>query len=74
MIGRGVDYDSGLYTVIIPAKQTSMLFGILINDDSILEGSESFNLTISTVPHHVIVTNPNEATVTIVDDDGKFKT
>ena len=45
--GGGVDYDSGPYTVTFTAGQISVPFDIPINDDSILEGDESFTLTVS---------------------------
>ena len=53
---------------------TSASFDIPINDDDILEGDEDFMLTInpSSVPTGVTVGNPDQATVTIVDDDGKL--
>ena len=53
---------------------TSVPFDIPINNDDILEGSENFTLTInpsSLPPTGVTVGNPGQATVTIVDDDGK---
>ena len=53
---------------------TSVPFDIPINDDGILEGSETFMLTIdpnSLPPTGVTVGSPDQAIVTIVDDDGK---
>jgi len=75
MAGEGVDYDSGPYTVTVPAGQTSVLFNVFIIDDSILEKNEMFSLNIDTVslPKRVIVDIPHETTViTIVDNDGKY--
>ena len=71
--GGGVDYASGPYTVIIPAGQISVSFDVPIVDDKILDGNKNFNLTInaSSLPSRVTVTNPHQATVTIVDNDGK---
>ena len=71
--GGGVDYDSGIYNVVIPAGQTSVPFDVPINDDDILEGNEDFDLTIirNTLPDGVTRGNPASATVTIVDDEGK---
>ena len=39
----------------------------------ILEYNENFNLVInsSSLPANILVSNPDQATVTIVDDDGK---
>ena len=68
----GVDYDSGIYNVTIPAGQTSVPFDVPINNDTIFEGNEDFNLTIipNTLPDGVTRGNPDTATVTIRDDDG----
>ena len=73
MIGGGEDYESGPYTVTIPAKATTAQFNVTINDDDILEGNETFNLTImaSSLPSRIDIGNPAQATVTIVDNDGK---
>ena len=40
-------------------------------DDNILESNETFQLSINTssLPNRVTVDNPNEITVTIVDND-----
>jgi len=68
-----VDYNSGPYPVTFPAGVTSVTFDIPINDDSILEDNENFMLTIDqpSLPEGVIVDEPDETTVTIVDNDGK---
>jgi len=70
-----VDYNSGPYPVTFPAEVTSVTFDVPITDDNILEGSEKFMLTIdqSSLPGYVFCGNPDEATVTIVDDDRKYK-
>ena len=72
--GGGVDYESGPYTVVIPAGETRFSFAVPITDNDVLEGNENFNLTInaSSLPNRVTVTNPYQATVTIVDNDGKI--
>ena len=69
-----MDYTSGPYTVTFPAGQTTATFDVPINDDSILEGSEDFILTIDVIslPNNVIRGNPGQTTVTIVDDDSKL--
>ena len=54
---------------------TSVPFDIPINDDDIYEINENFRLTIdpnSLPPTGVTVGNPDQATVTIVDDDRKL--
>ena len=72
--GRGIDYDSGRYTVTFTAGVTSVSFDIAINDDKILEGNEDFGVSIipDTLPDGVTDGNPGSATVTIVDDDRKL--
>ena len=71
-----MDYDSGPYTVIIPAGKTTATFNISINDDTIFERDENFMLTINgtSLPDSVTLGNPDEATVTIVDNDRKYIT
>ena len=68
-----MDYTSGPYTVTFPAGQTTATFDVPINDDNILEGSENFMLTISpsSLLSNVTASDPDEAKVTILDDDGK---
>ena len=48
-------------------------FNVLIIPDITSEGNENFNLAIdaSSLPEGVNVGNPDRATVTILDDDGK---
>ena len=74
MTGGGVDYESGPYTVIFPAGEISVLFDVPIIDDHVLEENEMFNIIInsSSLPSRVNVINPYEATVIIVDNDGKY--
>ena len=54
---------------------TSVPIDILITVDVIMEGNENFILTIdsSSLPNDgtVVVNNPHQSTVTIVDDDRK---
>ena len=70
-----MDYTSGPYTVIIPAGQTTATFNIPITDDMILEIDEDFMLTIDgpSLPTGVTRGTPNVTTVTIVDDDRKYR-
>ena len=64
------DHDSGPYIVEFPVGSTIALFGVIIVNDGIAEDNENFTLIInsSSVP----IGNPDQATVTIVDDDGKY--
>ena len=52
---------------------TNASFDVLIIHDIISEGKENFNLAIdaSSLPEGVNVGNPDQATLTILDDDGK---
>ena len=77
MTGKDVDYGSGSYDVMIPANTTGVRFNVPIIDDKVLERDENFNLTITNISSdsllhlRVTVINP-QATVTIVDNDGKY--
>ena len=68
-----MDYNSGPYTVTIPAGSTTATFNIPINDDMTLEGLENFTLTINeTLPDGVTRGTPSEATVNIVDNESRI--
>ena len=66
-----MDYDSGPYTVTIPAGQTTATFNVPITDDMILEGDENFMLTINPSSLPTGITTSDRARVIIVDNDGK---
>ena len=68
----GNDYNSGNFIVEFIAEITRATFIVVINEDNIFEDHESFNLSISSssLPSKVTITNPGQATVTIVDNDG----
>ena len=65
---------SGPYNVTFPANATCATFNISIVDDTIYEPNETFMLAInsSTLPTNVSLGYPSQATVTMVDDDGKL--
>ena len=66
---------SGPYTVTFPANATYATFNISIADDTMYEpNNETFTLAIdsSSLPTNISVAYPGQATVTIVDDDGKL--
>ena len=68
-----MDYTSGPYSVTFSAGVMNAPFSISINDDNTLEDNENFTLTInSSLPTGVMVGNPGQATVTIVDNDCKL--
>ena len=60
--------------VLFPAGIATAILVFSINDDTILEEDEIFVLSIneSSLPSQVIVGDPDEAIVTIVDDDGNY--
>ena len=68
-----MDYNSGPYTVIFPARTTTASFNVPINNDMISEGDEDFKLNIdeASLPGSVRLGTPDEATVIIMDDDSK---
>ena len=68
----GNDYDYTLQSVTIPPGEVNASFSVMINSDNILEHEEDFTLTIaSTSQPRVTVNGSGQATVNIVDDDGK---
>ena len=68
-----MDYTSGPHSITFPAGVMSVPFNIPINDDNIFEGNENFTLTINpSLPTGVMVSNPDQARVTIVDNDCKL--
>ena len=68
VLGGGIDYDTGPYTIMFPAGVTSVQFSFSIYDDAIFEDDKYFTLTIdpSSTPNGVSV---GQARVNIVDDD-----
>ena len=65
----GIDYNSGPYTVIIPANVKEVSFSILITYDNEREKNESFLLVIdsSSLPDGVVIDAHSQAIITIVD-------
>ena len=74
-VGGGVDYDSGPYAVQFDVGETNASFVVIIDNDDLKEDNETFNLNISTssLPSSVTVGDPSQTTVTIVNDDGKYR-
>ena len=64
-----MDYAVGPYTVTILARETRVTFSILISNDTILDGNETFTIIIdpSSLPDDCIV----DAVVMITDDHRK---
>ena len=73
-LNTGSDYELEPYTVNFSPNMTRMGFDVLIIDDKLLEGNETFNLNInkSSLPESVTIDDRGQAKVTIVDDDGKI--
>ena len=71
--GGGVDYNSGPYNVTFPAGEFSVSFSITINNDTVLEDNETFNLIIteSSLPGSIILGEIYLAKVIILSD-GKY--
>ena len=72
-IDNNDDYDTGPYTLTIPAGENDVTFSVSITDDNIREESEIFNLIIDefSLPNVVTSSDPNNVTVTIMDTDCK---
>ena len=68
----GVDYSSGPYNVTFTAGNTIEPFDILINDDGVLERTETFTLVISQFTSSFTVGTRNEATVHIMNTNSKL--
>ena len=67
----GVDYAGGPYNVSITEGDMSAVFCIDITDDNDLEEDEIFNLRINTGHPDIIPMSPDQATVTILDNECK---
>ena len=69
----GNDYGSGPYTVTFPFGMTTAYFFVPIINDNLIEGNETFTLTLNPLllPSDVVVGHPAEAVVTITDGAGK---
>ena len=66
------DYDPKPYNVEVPAGETRVTFNVSINDDNMFEGNENFILAIDvSLPTGIMVGDPRQATVIIVDDDSE---
>ena len=76
LIIGGVDYDSELYNVTFAKGDTSVTFCINITDDNALEADETFSVVFddTSLPDRVISRYPNEANVTILDNECKYLT
>ena len=71
-VGGGQDYNSGPYNVTFTIDIPIVSFPIPIIDDQILEQDEIFYLDLQSLPDNVIVGDISQATVAIVNDEGKY--
>ena len=73
--GGGVDYNSGPYNVTFPVGVTSVIFNITINNDTVLEYNETFNLIImeNSLPKNITRGKIYLAKVIILNDGGPSK-
>ena len=70
-----MDYASGPHNVTVPAGETEMTFSVPIHNDTILERTESFNLSINPrifETDRISIGNINSALVIINDTSGKY--
>ena len=65
---------SGPYSVVLPTNMTYVTFNVSITNDTMFEQNENFTLTINNtgLPSGVMVGYPDQATVIIINDDGKL--
>ena len=71
----GIDYASGPHNVTVPAGETQMSFSIPIHNDTILERTESFNISINPrlfETDRISIGSINSALVIINDTSGKW--
>ena len=67
----GVDYSFSAVNVTFSEGMTRQCVMININDDDLLENSESFFVELATFQRNVIL-DSNQTTVNIADNDGEL--
>ncbi|CAD5947646.1 G-protein coupled receptor 98 [Planktothrix tepida] len=65
----GNDYTATSGTLTFAAGQTNQTFTVNILDDTLVEGNETFNLSLSNITGGAILGTPATSTVTIVEND-----
>ena len=67
---------SSNFTAILPSNETNTLFGITVTDDNLVEGTESFSVSLNLIGSReggiVFLGNVTMATVYIEDNDSKL--
>jgi hypothetical protein len=69
----GTDFTATPIVVNFDAGENSKTVTIPINDDSLIEGNETLNLTLTNPTNGSAIGNFNAATLTIVDDETNLK-
>ena len=68
--------SSSNFTAILPSNETNTLFGITVTDDNLVEGTESFSVSLNLIGSReggiVFLGNVTMATVYIEDNDSKL--
>jgi Tol biopolymer transport system component len=65
----GVDYIATSGLLLFGQNQTSKSFNVTILNDSVFEGNESINLSLSNQSTSLTLGNPSTATLMIIEDD-----
>ena len=60
------DYNPGPYFAFFPVQSTNSSLVITLNDDSLSEPNEEFNISITSFANNLIMGTPRVATVTII--------
>lgn len=67
-----VDFSGGTFLVSFNAGDNRVCLDIEIQDDSLSEPPEDFQVTLSTNDPAVVAVDPSRAVVEIIDNDGMF--
>ena len=66
------DYTAVNVLLSFDASKNVACTTIVITDDSFVEDDETFAVTLNSMGNNIVISNKTD-TVTILDDDGKFK-
>ena len=75
MYAGTVDYVSGPHNVTVPAGETEITFNVEVHNDTILEGTELFTLSMNSrlfETNRIFIGNANSTLVIINDTSGKL--